>query len=269
MFNKCMLGHKWGEWDKVGTCTLQRKCLRDGCSKTDSKPNHEFVFSHFDSDCNEVQKCAKCGAEEQGEQKHTWSSYNFFEDNCCTQRSICNRCGKVRYKEDVHEIYEQHSSYDCVIHTVCKRCDSRTVRSTSHQWKEAINTYASCLEYSLQQIDIQLKKLATIHSSLNSKDLDDSTRMNVLDRADVDIQIDNLNMKKSAVLAQKARVSNNGDLNAPARVCKICLFINRTGTRIDRISLKPNSVSFPGTDKEAAENKLVQTIKSISNQRDM
>ncbi len=253
----CVFGHQWSDWVPTGPCTKERHCTRSNCNKIETETKHDFQFDHYDEHCFEVLKCSRCqetkkgrqehdfvkqgyndncqqrsicsrcNEEKLGAEEHQWGDYQYYEDNCCTMRSICSRCGKIRYKEDCHRTVNILPEQKCEEHTVCERCGRTEIASRPHEWnKSGIKTYEECVEYAINQYEFRMKEAETIAKS-DLIENDAKLKQNW--------RIGSLSDKLSDLKAKKAGFANGGG-DAPARVCKTCLYIQKTGRRPERIS---------------------------------
>lgn len=223
----CMFGHQWSDWVQTGPCSRERRCTRKDCGKVETETKHDLQFDHYDENCYKVSICSRCQKTERGQKAHDWGNYQYYEENCCTMRSICARCGSVRYKEDCHKTKEINPEQKCEIHSVCERCGETEISSRPHEWNTSgIKTYEECMEYAIHQYEYRIKESETIAKS----EMIEST-----DKIKQNWRVESLSEKLSNLKAKKAGFSNGGG-DDPARVCKTCLFIQKTGRRPERVS---------------------------------
>lgn len=219
----CFLGlHQWSDWEEVAPCTSQRHCLRNGCDKEETVIKHDYELTGYGNNCYELYRCKRCGENKKGDQKHAWSEFQYYEKRCCTQRSVCGRCGAAKYQEDCHQDETYEPKDRCETHTVCTRCDRTLVRSRKHNWKSGVDTYMECLHYALDQYTYRSDKAKT--SMTLGLDSINETR----NHAD---EIASIGLRQSKTNARIQDAEKMGERDVPAKVCATCLFVVKTGRR--------------------------------------
>ena len=234
---KCLLFHSWGEWTREGTCLMTRTCTR--CGSIEKKADHNFVPKGLDSNCVEIMECTKCHQLKEGETKHRWSEYEYYEDQCCTQISVCRNCGKTRYREDVHDEKSYRSPGKCEIITECVRCHNKVVSSDEHSWNNSIHTYLGCLEFVRGQISTRIansEENLDLLRAPQSPNGGEAIRVRQKLRDEIAV----LCLEQAEINAKIREIESGKVRNAPAKVCMHCLFISKTGRRVERIP-RPNN----------------------------
>lgn len=216
----CLLGHKWGEWKTISACSKKRICER--CGEKDIQYTHDFHLTGYDEHCVEILTCANCSETKKGKEQHSWSSYAYYEEGCCTQVSICHRCHAHRYLEDVHQMVAHVPENRCEERQICSRCGLEQVASCDHQWHPGLHTYLQCLIYVEERLANRVDELEVILQS---------PHLSAKEKITLGWEQSQAKLEHSSVLAKKAGLSNLADQDAPARVCQHCLFVAKTGWR--------------------------------------
>ncbi|NJE74474.1 hypothetical protein E0L15_07665 [Pseudoflavonifractor sp. SW1122] len=257
----CLFFHKWGKWKEESSCKMSRTCLK--CNKREERENHNFVFDHYDKNCEEVLVCTKCQAElygnekhdfvldhydgncvevficqrchavKHGNEKHKWGEYQYYEKECCTQISVCERCGLTRYKENVHNEISYQRDDQCETITECVRCHQKHVASKEHVWSTSVHTYIGCLEFAKRQIEFRIQELQEKIQCLQAQ-----PEYSAVEISKIKEKRSRLSLELSTVISKLKEIKDDEEKNTPAKVCEQCRFITKTGKRVKRIDVK-------------------------------
>lgn len=97
---------------------------------------HEWKKQYISPDmCFQVQVCQRCGREqEQVQEKHKWSKWEYEVQGSCTQVKVCKRCDDELIKESHNfDEWKYEKPHSCTQVRVCQRCGEELYR-TKHKW---------------------------------------------------------------------------------------------------------------------------------------